>query len=122
VRSLIELKDVDYTWAYEVLLKDLGSFEGISQPRIVKKRRADLAKLMFRGLPTMEEYTSSNVARVGWKEQTLVVEFKNGSIYAYWGVDRSVLRDLQLAESTGQFVDQMIKPYYECLKLEMSEG
>jgi len=122
MKSTIELGRLDYEWVYHALLADLYRQEGEAgvNPQLIVRRRADLAKLMFRGLPDLTEVDSSNVAKVGWKEQTLIIQFQNGSTYAYWGVKETIYQALIAAESKGKYVNQVIKADYESLKLEIS--
>lgn len=115
MRSTIPLGNMDYGWIYEVLLMNLD--EGPKDHIPNKKRRADLAKLVFRGLPDLTEVVSSNVAKIGWKEQTLVIMYQNGSTYAYWGVEETIYQALKEAESKGKYVNRVIKADYECLQL-----
>lgn len=54
---------------------------------------------------------SSNLASVGYEptNQTLEVEFLNGSIYQYSGVQLSVYSGLMAASSHGSYLDQYVK-------------
>ncbi|ADB33703.1 conserved hypothetical protein [Kribbella flavida DSM 17836] len=60
---------------------------------------------------------SSSVRSVGWKDDTLEVEYVNGSVYQYFEVPQFTFAGLLAAESIGQFVNTRIKPYYEFREL-----
>jgi hypothetical protein len=57
---------------------------------------------------------SSNVAGIRYDDenQTLYVKFRNGMIYAYYGVHESVYDDMFSAPSMGKFVNQHLKAQY----------
>ena len=54
---------------------------------------------------------SSNVVSIGYDDgsQTLEVEFKDGAIYQYYNVPRSMYDELMAAPSKGQFLAYQIK-------------
>lgn len=54
---------------------------------------------------------SSNIASIGYDHanQVLEIEFKNGSLYQYYGVSDELHRALIGAESHGVFFNQTIK-------------
>lgn len=58
--------------------------------------------------------TSSNVASVGYDEesQTLEIEFNNGSVYQYYDVPKHVYESLMQASSVGGFLSSNIKGQY----------
>ena len=62
----------------------------------------------------MEKVRSTNIARVGYDAQskTLAVEFRNGSIYHYHGIDQDKHDEFMRAESKGKYLHQHIKGRY----------
>jgi len=68
---------------------------------------------------------SSNVASVGYDEETktLEVAFKSGSIYQYSGVEPQTHADLMGAESIGKFVQQnIVKAGFRGQKVDPEEN
>ena len=62
--------------------------------------------------------SSSNIARVGWANKVLYVEFNHGGVYAYKNADFKVYADLIAAESVGQHFHKNIRYAYEYTKLD----
>ena len=58
--------------------------------------------------------TSSSVASVGYAAETgtLELEYRNGSVYEYFAVPRSVFDSLLAAGSKGTFVSAWIRGRY----------
>jgi len=58
--------------------------------------------------------TSSNVASVGYEEdsQTLEIEFNNGSIYQYYDVPKHIFDALMQGGSIGSYLATNIKGQY----------
>ena len=58
--------------------------------------------------------TSSSIASAGYSAEgsTLEVEYRNGSIYQYFAVPKSVFESLVGAESKGAFVSERIQGHY----------
>lgn len=58
--------------------------------------------------------TSSNIASIGYDagNETLEVEFTNGSIYQYFNVPSGMFEQLTQAPSKGQFLNHYIKNAY----------
>ncbi len=54
---------------------------------------------------------STNVASVGWhaEAQELLVEFRNGAVYAYPDAGESAYQDLLTAASPGSYVNRWLK-------------
>lgn len=50
--------------------------------------------------------------------QTLTLNFHNGTSYTYVNVPRETFRDLTLAESAGQFFQNAIRPHFQGTKVE----
>jgi frataxin-like iron-binding protein CyaY len=65
-------------------------------------------------MPEMTPVASSNLTAVGYdaEEHVLTVEFKNGSTYAYSGVDQTAYDDLIGAASVGSHFNRWIKTTY----------
>jgi hypothetical protein len=63
--------------------------------------------------------TSSNIASIGYDENTstLEIEFLNNSIYQYFDVPQRIYQGLMQADSQGQFLAQNIKGVYRYSKV-----
>lgn len=61
-----------------------------------------------------ESVASSNVASVGYDEQseTLEVEFMNGTVYQYFNVGSDLYAQFRAAASKGQFLNTYIRNAY----------
>ena len=61
-----------------------------------------------------QNVSSSNVRSIGYnsREQTLEVEFSNGSIYQYYNVPDSLHNEIMKAPSKGRFLNIYIKNRY----------
>ena len=59
----------------------------------------------------MQPVRSSNVAEVGWDEekQELLIQFKDGSTYAYPNSDKAAYQDLLTASSPGQYINRWLR-------------
>lgn len=69
-------------------------------------------------LPEMFPVESSNVAKIGHASPaTLFVEFKNGGVYAYNGVDEPLFDRLRRADSIGKFLNSEIKGKFPFVKV-----
>ena len=62
----------------------------------------------------MHPVTSSNIAEIGFDENTsvLYIRFNNGQLYSYDDVPESVYNDLQSAPSIGRYFYQNIRDLY----------
>lgn len=60
---------------------------------------------------------SSNISAVGYANDSLFVQYKNGSMYLYNKVPKKVYEELLKAESKGRFVNESIKGKYEYNKV-----
>ncbi|WP_096595338.1 KTSC domain-containing protein [Calothrix sp. NIES-2098] len=73
-------------------------------------------------LPPQEEpiaflpVSSSMASTIAYdsNEQTLQVEFRNGAVYQYFGVDRETWEDFYSSDSIGSFYNQQIKGRFDC--------
>jgi len=58
------------------------------------------------------QITSSMIESAGWREGMLVIEFKNGSVYAYHA-PQEYFYGMMAAESAGKYFHARIKPLFE---------
>ncbi|MBE0626436.1 MAG: KTSC domain-containing protein [Burkholderiales bacterium] len=65
-------------------------------------------------LPEMYPVSSSNIASVGYDadNQTVYVQFLNGSTYAYKGVAEHEFENLRTAPSVGSYLNRNFKNVY----------
>lgn len=61
---------------------------------------------------------SSNVAEIGWEEESLYVRFKSGALYQYFDVPVEVYEAMVIAPSKGKFLHQEVKDTYEYERVE----
>lgn len=61
----------------------------------------------------LKPVSSSRISKVGWKDNTLYVQFKNGVIYAYFNVSESEYADFMNSSSLGSSLSILdkIHPY-----------
>jgi hypothetical protein len=64
--------------------------------------------------------SSSSVASVGYDEweHVLEIEFRNGSVYRYLHVPAAAHRLLFQAGSIGEYVNTVIKPRFDVLRVK----
>ncbi|BAZ09438.1 hypothetical protein NIES4071_12460 [Calothrix sp. NIES-4071] len=64
---------------------------------------------------------SSLANAVGYdaENHVLQVEFQNGAVYQYTGVDDEVWDDLQQTDSIGKYFNQEIKGNYQCARVDL---
>lgn len=57
--------------------------------------------------------SSSRMSKIGWEDNTLYVQFKNGVIYAYFNVSQSEYQDFMNSPSLGSALSRLdkIHPY-----------
>jgi hypothetical protein len=69
---------------------------------------------------TIELPQSKAIARLRYEEadKALVVEFRNGTVYRYFGVSRDDYTKLATAASPGVRFNSFIQPYHEFERLE----
>lgn len=65
-------------------------------------------------MPDMQPVSSSNIAAVGYdaENQTVYVQFLNGSTYAYKGVPENEFENLRTAPSVGSYLNRNFKNVY----------
>lgn len=65
-------------------------------------------------MPDMQPVSSSNIAAVGYdaENQTVYVQFLNGSTYAYKGVPEHEFDNLRTASSVGSYLNRNFKNVY----------
>ena len=61
--------------------------------------------------------SSSNLASVGYENNTLYVSFNNGALYSYASVPRYVYEELLVADSHGKYLASHIKGIYPHTRL-----
>lgn len=52
---------------------------------------------------------SSNIKSIGYEDETLEVEFLNGSIYQYYNVPKDLFDGIMNADSHGKYLNEYIK-------------
>jgi hypothetical protein len=70
-------------------------------------------------IPTMNPVSSSNIESIGYnaEEETVYVQFLNGSIYTYKGVPKHEYNNLLEATSIGSYLHRNYKNVYPYEKL-----
>ena len=70
-------------------------------------------------MPEMKKVRSSNVAAIGFDEDSgaLYVEFHSGARYRYLGVPLSVFQSLEAAPSKGKFFTNNIRDHYPATRV-----
>ena len=70
-------------------------------------------------LPAIELEQSKALARLRYRtsDNTLIVEFRNGTVYRYFGVSRDDYTKLATSASPGARFNQDIQPYHEFERL-----
>jgi len=59
-----------------------------------------------------EAVSSRAIKTVGYRNETLEIEFPDGDVYRYFGVPRLVFLQLIRAESMGAFFNERIRDRY----------
>jgi hypothetical protein len=69
--------------------------------------------------PTMVPVDSSSIRAIGYDpaHRVLYVEFFDGDVYSYEGVEELIHRRLVRADSIGGFFNREIRNAYDCHKL-----
>ena len=65
-------------------------------------------------MPEMQPVSSSNISAVGYDtdNQMVYVEFLNGSMYSYKGVNQNEFENLRTAASVGSYLNRNYKNIY----------
>ncbi|BAY38092.1 hypothetical protein NIES2111_24370 [Nostoc sp. NIES-2111] len=129
--DLSNLVAISHSDGYLQLLLDKGhEFEFLEIPAPIQAYEGlqELNEIVAEAnaLPYQEEaiamlpVNSSMATAVGYdsEEQVLQVEFYNGAVYQYSGIEVETWDDLQAADSIGEFFNQEIKGKYECERLD----
>lgn len=131
--DLSNLVAISHSDGYLQLLLDRGDeFEFLEIPAPIQAYEGlqELNEIVeANALPPEEEaiamlpVDSSMAAAVGYdsEEQVLQVEFYNGVVYQYSGVEAETWEDLQSTDSIGKFFNQEIKGRYECERLDINQ-
>ena len=130
--DLSSLIAIAHSEGYLQLLVDRGNeleFLEIPAPIQAYEGLQDLNEIIApEALPVPEPIAmlpmnSSMAACIGYdkNEQILQVEFHNGAIYQYSGVEADTWSDLHDAESVGRYYNYEIKGKYECDRVDNTE-
>ncbi|WP_392532492.1 KTSC domain-containing protein [Nostoc sp. C117] len=99
----------------------IQAYEGLQE---LNEAIAETTALHFEEEPiAMLPVSSTMAAAVGYHsdEQILQVQFQNGAIYQYLGVDEDTWEDLHSADSIGSFFNCEIKGRYECDRIDNAD-
>lgn len=102
----------------------VAAYEGLCQLNAIVATEGAIAA-NFNQLPgvnpplPMRPVQSTMAKAVGYDPQRnlLQIEFKNGSVYQYEGVDAQTWHDLQETDSPGRFFNREIKGNYQARRL-----
>ena len=61
----------------------------------------------------LREVNSSNISKIGYENDTLLVEYKSGTQYRYKNVSTTLYEEFLKAESKGRFMNSNVKGKYE---------
>jgi len=61
----------------------------------------------------LREVNSSNISKIGYENDTLLVEYKSGTQYRYKNVPTTLYEEFLKAESKGRFMNSNVKGKYE---------
>ena len=65
----------------------------------------------------MKQVASSNIKRIGWKNNVLRVQFKNSGIYDYQEVSKEIYETMITSDSIGSFFARNIRGNYKYIKI-----
>lgn len=60
---------------------------------------------------------SSNIAKLGWNDGVLHVEFSNGGLFSYSGITNQAYNELLTAKSIGAHFAKYVRPKHKGTKL-----
>jgi len=66
----------------------------------------------------LTEVNSSNINKVGYDNNDLLVEYKSGVLYKYLNVPKKLYEEFLNSESKGRFMNSNIKGKFEYSKIE----
>lgn len=69
----------------------------------------------------MNSVESSNINEIGFADNVLQVNFKNGSKYLYYGITSELYNEMRSAPSIGGFLAAKIKGKFECIQLNKAK-
>jgi KTSC domain-containing protein len=64
-----------------------------------------------------DDVQSSNIKAIGYENETLEIEFLNGSVYQYFDVQQNIYDEMMAAESKGKYLAQNIKGRFRFSKV-----
>lgn len=71
----------------------------------------------------MKSYqSSSTILQVGYKDKTLRIKFKGGSLYDYTDVPEKVYKQMIEADSLGKYLFKNIKGKFKYKKISLDES
>lgn len=76
---------------------------------------------MRRDIMNRQPIDSSMILSAGYENGIMEVEFKNGTVYQYDGVDRYIFEDFLSSESKGKYLHKLIKNQYPGKKIEVKK-
>jgi ABC-type ATPase involved in cell division len=82
-----------------------------------------VTKKLYEGTKTICDYSSSNLSKGIYDRvaKTLVVVFKNGSIYEYENVPQNVFSAMNIAESQGKYFNANIARNFKYKKIDKKD-
>lgn len=69
----------------------------------------------------LTEVTSSNIKRIGYTENNLLVEYRSGVLYKYKDVPSELYEEFLESESKGKYMNSKIKGKFEFEKITNKE-
>lgn len=61
--------------------------------------------------------SSSNIQSIGYEDETLQIQFLNGTTYQYFEVPLHIFNGLQVADSVGKYLAENVKGIYRYSKV-----
>lgn len=89
-----------------------------SKPKAAATKRT--TKVPFN--PVLVELKSSNLAAAGYMDDTLIIKFNSGKVFAYSGVSKEKWADFLAAKSAGKYFAENIKGKYPEELIEFTGG
>lgn len=63
------------------------------------------------------EVNSSNISKVGYENNSLIVEYKSGALYKYKDFPKNLYENFLKAESKGKYMNSEVKGKFEFEKI-----